>query len=404
MTDNVPGYLNIEILNQERLIQWCERLGIPEAGTTPLIETAQVIISEPILSKIFAEFYDKTILRGEWHREWSPLPMDPDVKEKLGNRYSLFYLLAYMAALPFVRREYTQRGISEEIFLATMHDIPYYYLETSDVHGHWCFDQFSWIWRHLTCRLFRLGRLQFMLAPFDWGVTAFRCRKNGEIILLSDPNVRLRPDGYAKGAGAKPPGDISWSAVYEERPDGWYGTPISPYGYAVQTPVFLSKQDWDLVLRKGDTILDIHIPRGKSLSTEECRESFASAYRFFGQQFPEERFVASYCHTWFFTPQLQKILPHTSSIVNFQREFYLFPHPGSPKFLWNFVFGEKYPDPGAAPRDTSLRREVLDWLARGDELFDLPGVMFHPPEQWGAQPYMTRWDLGKVLFTKKSIS
>jgi hypothetical protein len=77
-------------------------------------------------------------------------------------------------------------------------------------------------------------------------------------------------------------------------------------------------------------------------------------------------------------------------VVRFQREFYLFPFPGGPGFLWNFVFGEKITDPAAAPRDTSLRRAVLDWLAAGNELFDLPGVAFHSPDAWGSQPYMSR--------------
>jgi hypothetical protein len=61
------------------------------------------------------------------------------------------------------------------------------------------------------------------------------------------------------------------------------------------------------------------------------------------------------------------------------------------------VFGEKYPDPFTAPRDTSLRRAVLDWQAQGKEIFDLPGVMFHAPEEWGAQPYMGGWDRRNLL-------
>jgi hypothetical protein len=80
-------------------------------------------------------------------------------------------------------------------------------------------------------------------------------------------------------------------------------------------------------------------------------------------------------------------MPPDSNIVRFQREFYLYPHPGSPDFLWSYVFGEKYKDVAAAPRDTALRSAVLDWLEAGNELFDLPGVMLHGPDQWGTQPY-----------------
>lgn len=390
---------NIEVLDQKTLIKWCTRLGIYDAAANALIETARTIGKDTILTQIFEDFYKITVLGGDWHREWSPLPMDPLVKEKMGNRSSLFYLIAYMAALPLVEREYFKREISGNIFTDTMHDIPFYYLEDSDVHGDWYFDHFPWLWRHLTCQLFRLGRLQFMLAPFDWGVTAFRSKQNGEIILFADPQIPLRQDGYAKGAGGQPSDESPWSAHYIEREDGWAGTPVSPYGFAVQKSVFLKRKEWDIVLQKGDTILDIHIPRGKMLSPDECRESITNAYHFFGRQHPGVKIAAGFCHTWFFTPQLQKILPQTSSIVQFQREFYLFPHPGGPDFLWTFVFGGKYTTPESAPRDTSLRRAVLDWMNQGKELFDLPGVMFHPAEMWGTQPYMKRWDEDKAFFS-----
>jgi len=39
---------------------------------------------------------------------------------------------------------------------------------------------------------------------------------------------------------------------------------------------------------------------------------------------------------------------------------------------------------------------VLDWLGQGKELFDLPGVCFHGPDEWGSQPYMREWDAGVV--------
>jgi hypothetical protein len=157
-------------------------------------------------------------------------------------------------------------------------------------------------------------------------------------------------------------------------------------------PVFLLADEWQMILKQGDTVLDLHIPRGKTLTADECRDSFRQAEAFFAHYFPDQPISASFCHTWFFTPQLQTLLPPTSSIVNFQREFYLYPNAGGPDFLWSFVFGEKYKDRATAPRDTSLRCAVLDWLKDGKEIFDLPGVRFHSAEDWGSQPYMTKWD------------
>ncbi len=145
-------------------------------------------------------------------------------------------------------------------------------------------------------------------------------------------------------------------------------------------------------MQKGDTVLDMHIARGASFTPAECQDSLRCAFDFFARYEPGRPFKAGYCHTWFFSPQLQQILPPESNIVAFQREFYLYPFAGKSAFLWAYVFGQKYPTPAGAPRDTRLRRAVLDWLEGGGEIFDLPGVMFHGPEAWGQQPYMRRWE------------
>jgi hypothetical protein len=273
-----------------------------------------------------------------------------------------------------------------------MWDIGFFYTQDSDTFGYWMFDQFPWIWRHLTCKLFRLGRLQFMLVPFRDGITAFRNKSDGRICMLADPNRDLRPDGYAEGAGGKPGGSPPWRPVFQSHEDGWLGHIVSPYGYTLHGTSFLPSADWEVALQEGDMVMEIHIPRGTPLTADACRDSFQRASAFFAGQYPGQHIRASFCHTWFFTPQLQQILPSTSRIVQFQREFYLFPFPGRPGFLWNFVFGEKYPDPASAPRDTRLRRSVLEWLKRDQELFDLPGLCFHGPEDWGKQVYMQAWD------------
>ena len=140
------------------------------------------------------------------------------------------------------------------------------------------------------------------------------------------------------------------------------------------------------MLQPGDTILDLHIPRADVLNAETCGASYAQALEFFARVLPDRSPKALFCHTWIFSPQLLKFLPPTSNLVRFQREFYLYPHPGTTAYLWAFVFGGSQ-DLLKAPRDTSLRRAVLDWLADDGEIFDLPGLMFHQPQEWGAQPY-----------------
>jgi hypothetical protein len=411
--------MDIELLISERLDIWGKRLDFPPDALDALQAVANLVRDDPDLLAIFTEFHDRTAQRGEWHREWSDLPVDERVQARLGERTSLFYLLAYMAALPSVEARYHQLGVGMDIFDDTMKDFLNYLGDFYDLHGYWGYAQFAWIWRHLTCELFRLGRLQYMLAPFHSAVTAFRRKSSADgrqqkpvqspslgadgdlagldIVLLADPSQPLRADGYAFGAGLHLSGDDTssaqaWKPAYEESTAGWHGHLVTPYGCVRPQVVFLPRLEWDLILQEGNTVLDLHIPRRDPLTAETCSASYRQALEFFPRVFPARPWKALYCHTWFFTPQLQSFLPPESNIVKFQREFYLYPFPGSVGFLWSFVFGEKYPDPATAPRDTSLRRAVLDWIGQDKEIFDLPGVMFHDPEAWGSQPYMNQWD------------
>jgi hypothetical protein len=394
--------MNIELLQPDRLSFWCSRINMPAGACQALEEVRADVTASPALSELFEAFYTSTAVRGEWDRDWHPLEPAGPVAEHFGQRASLFYLLAHMAAIPALEQHYLRLGIDVQIMLDTLRDIPFYLNQSSDVHGYWRFDQFMWIWRHLSGELFRLGRLQFMLQPFGQRVTALRRSADGKVLLLADPERVLRGDGNALGAGQSEEADAAgggndpWNPVYEENEAGWRGNPVSPYGSVLREPICLARGEWQAALQHGDTILDLHIPRGQSLTTEECRDSFRQAFDFFQHYYPERPFKGVYCHTWFFTPQLQSLLPPSSSIVRFQREFYLFPYPGGPGFLWNFVFGEKYPDRATAPRDTSLRRAVIDWLEAGKPLFDLCGVMLHEPELWGKQPYMSDWDKASI--------
>ncbi len=397
--------MDIEILNPERLRYWCAQIDLPTAAVAELAKIAAQVTADATLGAIFAEFHQQTALRGQWHSAWSPLPIDPAVQAALGSQASLFYLLAYLAAMPAIEQTYRRLGIDLAIMRATLQDIRTWLVHEYELDGIWTFRQFPWISRHVSCQLFRLGRMQYILTPFENGITALRRRSSGEICLLADPDLTLRADGYALGAGRSHPNepyylaasqppleDPGWQPPFEASAAGWQGCPVSPYGQVLKGSVFLPAAEWEVILQQGDTVLELHIPRKDSFSAADCRDSLAQAAEFFATYFPQRPYRASVCHTWFFTPQLQQLLPPGSHIVQFQREFSLIPYPGGPGFLWSYVFGEKVTSLATAPRDTHLRRAVLDWLENGGELFDLAGVRFHPPQDWGSQPYMRRWD------------
>jgi hypothetical protein len=85
--------------------------------------------------------------------------------------------------------------------------------------------------------------------------------------------------------------------------------------------------------------------------------------------------------------------------VQLLREVYLFPIPTTPRQGLYYIFGTDEVDLDTAARDTSLRRDTLDYLAGGGDwrcggMFILGADL----KRFGGQPYRSEWSatLGPV--------
>ena len=74
-------------------------------------------------------------------------------------------------------------------------------------------------------------------------------------------------------------------------------------------------------LRKGDPILEIHIPFGPKLTEEEARKSLAMAKEFFAAHFPEYDYKCFTCHSWLLDDKLKDYLDPGSNILKFSALF-----------------------------------------------------------------------------------
>jgi hypothetical protein len=164
--------------------------------------------------------------------------------------------------------------------------------------------------------------------------------------------------------------------------------PISPYGCALQQRVCLPYKEWQVALRQGDTVLDIHVPGEGALTLQALRDALSQAESFFDQYYPQRPFVAYMCDSWLFSPQLEALLPVDSKILHWQHEGYLLPSDdGSESFL-SFTFGSKTIDLATAPQDTRLRRAVIAHLAGNGQLCCGRYVLLRSDlRHFGAQPY-----------------
>ena len=142
-------------------------------------------------------------------------------------------------------------------------------------------------------------------------------------------------------------------------------------------------------------VLETHIPAGGNMTLERCHDSMRRALEFFPRIVPERPFAGFACDSWILNPELDRIYRPNSNIVLWQRELHLFPIATGNRCGVYFVFGTDDVDLDSAPRDTSMRRALLDHLTRGGRL--IGGGMFMLLEDFshfGTQVYRRKWDRG----------
>jgi hypothetical protein len=374
------------LLGKDLLHHYCQKILMPEGATEILVDITDTIENDQKLFDIYLEFYKNYIESGYWTTVWEPLTIHPYVKEVIGKEASLFYLHAALQRLPLTEQKYSERGLSEELFVATLRDIGVWVQHAYNLVGYYAIGNFSWIWRHLEARLFRLGGMQFMTTQFSGNVKGFYNRKEDIILFLCGEGMELRANGDMQGVCNKEKTTDGFVTEYVESEDYFIGNPITPIGKALNKQVKLNRNEWEKVLDKDDALLEVHIPRDTAFDMASLKETYAQAKEFFATYFPEVETKGMVSHSWLFTPQLREMLRPTSNIVKFQQQFYLYPTAGSVQFLWNFVFNELTEVKDAKP-DTSLRKQVLSFLEEDKDIFDMNGIFLDICGDFGMVSY-----------------
>lgn len=130
---------------------------------------------------------------------------------------------------------------------------------------------------------------------------------------------------------------------------------------------------WDTAygnVAKDCPVLNIHIPSCGSLPMESVVESLKQAYAFFGGKDGEN--LPFVCASWMlYPPMCEQVLSKESNLYRFYRCFQIAEQYADPanKNFWR-IFGMQYaPDVlEKAPADTTLRRDLLNWMRQGNDM------------------------------------
>ena len=305
---------------------------------------------------------------GQWR--W------PDPKPLEGVEIGCFHFLVALGFTPEYSAVQRELGIPEDVIRNSCLQVGCYALNFHRSTGKAGIfaSQLSWLHVYFPPgRYYRLGRLEFQAANYPYKFKVFRRKSDGMSCALALPGIWYAADGEACLAGEERPAD-AWEPRFEERADGVEGHPVGPDGRLSRETVVLPSGEWECALAPGDDVLMMHIPSGGGMSPELARESLRQALPFFDRHYPDKSAKAIVCGSWIFSNQLAECLPPDSNILALQRMVHLVPLSGQPfSGLW-FLFLVQPPfDIASLPRDTSMRRDVADWLAKGN-VFHLGGM------------------------------
>ncbi len=119
-----------------------------------------------------------------------------------------------------------------------------------------------------------------------------------------------------------------------------------------------------VTLKKGDRVINVHIPEDGPLNHDDVLESYKAAYKFFSLS-GNAPFV---CETWLLWPGNLDFLPPKSNIRSFMEDYDIVfsTEEKNSRDLWR-VFGrrESY-NPSELPRDNSLRKNLAEYLEEHD--------------------------------------
>lgn len=130
-------------------------------------------------------------------------------------------------------------------------------------------------------------------------------------------------------------------------------------------------------VKKGDKVINVHIPSLGPLKMEEVTDSLNRAVTFYKEYFPEgcTKFV---CYSWLLDTDLQEILPE-GNLRLFTSLFHVVDVKKEEVFEdgWR-VFGQEWnKEAKDLPRHTKLQKNIADYLQQGKELGEGYGVLFY---------------------------
>lgn len=300
-------------------------------------------------------------------------PSTPPGKEPLG--YEMVTGLALCAQLNEAVKKFEKKGFPEDIIRDTLRIAVGgvgNYVRTH--HGAWGYDLLWWAQLYVEGKLFLIDRLEMELhSRFEGKAVVFQ-NGEGEIVSFAK-DIMVHRDGMALGSLYYEDEEGAFEATLAETEDAYIGYPYGKDGRVSSEKIVLAKEEWKLVLQKGDPVVRIHIPREGKLTPESVERTIEKTIQFLKQHYPEYTYKAFACCSWLTDPQLIEMLGEDSNIAKFCNRFQSLTLKSNGRAVYYFVFSQ--PDDKFEfkdlPENTRLEKMLKRHYMDGKAIYEMEG-------------------------------
>ena len=121
-------------------------------------------------------------------------------------------------------------------------------------------------------------------------------------------------------------------------------------------------------VKKGQMLLNIHIPQGEPLSPEACEDSLRLAQ----EMFPGYHYFV--CDSWLLYPGLKELMKPDSNIIRFQERFHIYEVNETERDAERRIFQTVREDPADYPENTAFQKRAKSYLLEGNHLGNAAGI------------------------------
>lgn len=134
-----------------------------------------------------------------------------------------------------------------------------------------------------------------------------------------------------------------------------------------------------LTLCPESKVINVHIPRtGGRLDEESRKRAYAMAAEFFSARYGLDP-VVFYCSSWLLFPKHQQIMKEGSNLLSFIRDYDIIEAGEYEDYseTWRLFDMDYTEDHSLLPADSSLRREYINMMDRGEKTGWGKGIYFY---------------------------